>query len=85
MGAAAREAPGDEGKPSGFSLIRGVEDPPLIDVGPGTVPFENNLASFAAEDDLEVTPPDRGGVAAAHGTGCRLVLERKREGFDLDL
>jgi hypothetical protein len=29
MGAAAREALGDESKPSGFSLIRRVEDPPL--------------------------------------------------------
>jgi hypothetical protein len=32
-----------------------------------------------------VAPPDRRGVAAAYGTGCRLVLKRTRQGFDLDL
>jgi hypothetical protein len=32
-----------------------------------------------------VTPPDRAGITAAHRTRCHLILERKRQGLDLDL
>src|SRR5438034_1789143 len=56
-----------------------------VDVGPRPVPLEDDLASLAAKNDLEVAPPDRARVAAAHGTRCHLVLERKRQRFDLDL
>jgi hypothetical protein len=56
-----------------------------IDVRPAAVSLENDLAAIATKDDLEVAPPDRGGIATAHRTGCRLVLERGRQGFDLDL
>jgi hypothetical protein len=57
----------------------------LIDVRPAAVSLEHDLAAIAAKDDLEVAPPDRSGIATAHWTGCRLVLERGRQGFDLDL
>src|SRR5450759_5468574 len=56
-----------------------------VDVGPAPVALEHDLASFAAEDDLEVAPPDRRRVTPAHGAGCCLHLERRRQGFDLDL
>jgi hypothetical protein len=63
----------------GFPLIT------LVDVRPAAVSFEDYLAAFAPEDDLEVAPPDRRGVATAYRTRCGLVLERTRQGFDLDL
>src|SRR4030081_3738007 len=56
-----------------------------VDVGPGPVSFEDHFAAFAAEDDLEVTPPDCRSVAAAHRTRCSLVLDRTRQGLYLDL
>jgi hypothetical protein len=57
----------------------------LIDVGPAAVSLEHDLATFAAKDDLEVTPPYRCGVPTANGTRCSLVLERNGQGLDLDL
>src|SRR5450759_5793544 len=56
-----------------------------VDIGPAPVALENDLASLAAEHDLEVPPSDRRRVAPAHRAGCCLVLERSRQGFDLDL
>ena len=56
-----------------------------VDVWPASVSLEDDLASIAPEHDLEVTPPDRAGIAAAYRAGCRLVLERERQGLDLDL
>ena|SRR5437899_61394 len=56
-----------------------------IHIWPAAVPLEDHLAAFAAKDDLEVAPPDRRGVAAAHRTGRHLVLKRRRQWLDLDL
>jgi len=56
-----------------------------VNVGPAAVSLENDLAAIAAKNDLEVAPPDRRGIATANRTRCRLVLERGRQGFDLDL
>jgi hypothetical protein len=78
--AATREAPGDEREQSGsLSYVTSV------DIRPAAISLEDYFAAFASKDDLEVPPPDRGGVAAAHRTGRHLVLERRRQWLDLDL
>jgi hypothetical protein len=70
---AAVERP-DKREPRGFPLV-------LIDIGPASVALEDHLASIAPEHDLKLTSPDRGGIAAAHRAGCRLVHEWPRQGI----
>jgi len=53
----------------------------LIDIRPASVALEDHLAPIAPEHDLELTPPDRGGIAATHGARCRLVHEWPRQGI----
>jgi hypothetical protein len=53
----------------------------LIDIRPAPVALEDYLARIASEHDLELTSPDRGGVAAAHRAGCHLVHEWTRQGI----
>src|SRR5450759_2645373 len=63
----------------------GVGSARSVDVGPAPVALEHDLAPIAAENDLEMAPPDRRRVAPAHGAGCCFHLKRSRQGFDLDL
>jgi len=56
-----------------------------VDVGPAAVSLEDHLAAFTAKDDLEVTPPDGPGITTAYRARRHLILERKRQGLDLDL
>src|SRR5207302_5164703 len=51
-----------------------------VDVGPAPVALEDHLAPVTAEHDLELPPPDRRGIAAAHGTRRGLVHEGPRQG-----
>jgi len=69
------------------SLFTPILGPPegLVDVRPAPVALEDDLASIAAEHDLEVAPPDRSRVAPTHRAGCCFHLKRSRQGFDLDL
>jgi hypothetical protein len=52
----------------------------LVDIGPAPVALEDHLARLAAKHDLELPPPDRSRISAAHRTRCRLVHERTRKG-----
>ena len=52
--AAAREAPGDESEPSGFTLIRRVVDPPLRNL------FVLYQAEVAADVETQVTREETG-------------------------
>src|ERR1700737_2575221 len=69
--------------PPGYATRRNrfARRPYLIDIGPAPVALEDNLAPVTAEHDLELPPPDRRGIAAAHGTGCGLVHEGPRQGI----